>query len=86
VPEGEWRCPWPRQADDAQIDEQVAVVRVVARADGSVESTALIDDPGYGFGAAAMACALGRRFIPARDRDGRPVRAKSPPIRVRFTR
>jgi protein TonB len=82
----EWRCAWPREADAEQIDEQTAVIRVVVRPDGSVESAQVVQDPGLGFGAAAMRCALGTRFVPAEDRAGRRVRAKSPPIRVRFTR
>jgi protein TonB len=82
----EWRCAWPREADAEQIDEQTAVIRVVVRPDGSVESAQVVQDPGFGFGAAAVRCALGTRFVPAEDRQGRRVRAKSPPIRVRFTR
>jgi len=83
---GEWRCAWPREADAEQIDEQAVVIRVVVRADGSVESASVVSDPGHGFGQAAMACATRTRFVPARDRSGRPVRTTSPPIRVRFTR
>jgi protein TonB len=82
----EWRCPWPREADAEAIDEQVVVIRVVVRPDGTAESPEVLEDPGYGFGPAAAACALKTRFEPALDRQGRPIRAPSPPIRVRFTR
>jgi protein TonB len=81
-----WSCPWPREADDAHIDEQTVVIRVVVAADGTVESASVVSDPGHGFGPAAASCAVRTRFIPARDRDGRPIRATSPPLRVRFIR
>jgi protein TonB len=81
-----WNCPWPKEADAEDIAEQTAVLRVWVRADGTVESVQTLSDPGHGFGAAALTCAEHTRFNPARDRSGRPVRAQSPPIRVRFTR
>jgi periplasmic protein TonB len=83
---GEWHCAWPREADGEQIDDQAVMIRVVVGADGSTESATLESDPGHGFGRAAIACAMSTQFSPAQDRDGRPVRAASPPIRVRFTR
>lgn len=82
----EWHCAWPSEADAEQIDEHTAVIRVAVRPDGSVESASITQDPGFGFGAAAVRCALRTRFVPAKDRQGRPVRAQSSPIRVRFTR
>ena len=84
--EEDWRCPWPREADAEQIDEQVAVVKVVVRSDGTVESAMIVADPGHGFGQAALICAKQTKFTPAHDRQGRPIFSKSPPIRVRFTR
>lgn len=86
VGEAEWRCPWPAEADAAQIDEQAVILRVSVRADGTARTARLVADPGHGFGRAAVACALATRFAPARDRRGQPIDAESPPIRVRFTR
>lgn len=86
LPQSEWRCPWPGAALAEEIYEQSVLLRVVVRADGSVESVRIIEDPGYGFGPAALACAERTRFSPARDSQGRSIRATSPPIRVRFTR
>lgn len=82
----EWQCDWPAAAVAEDIYEQFVVLRVVARADGNVERVTIVEDPGHGFGAAAMGCARRTRFTPARDALGAPVRATSPPIRVRFTR
>ncbi|MFI5308934.1 MAG: TonB family protein [Polyangiales bacterium] len=84
--EQDWQCPWPREAEGEPIDEQVVILRVVVRPDGSAESAALVHGPGHGFGEAALACALRTRFTPGHGRDGEPVTQQSPPIRVRFTR
>jgi protein TonB len=81
----DWTCPWPREADDTQIDEQEAVIRVVVGPEGRGESASVVQDPGFGFGAQAARCAMDADFFPAHDRSGRPVRAASS-IRVRFTR
>jgi protein TonB len=68
------------------IYEQSVLLQVVVRADGSVESVRVLQDPGDGFGRTAIACAKTTRFTPALDAEGRPIRATSPPIRVRFKR
>jgi protein TonB len=81
-----WSCPWPREADAERIDEQTVVIRVIVDADGNAESATVLSDPGHGFGRAAMRCAMQTRFTPARDPDGKPIRAQSPPIRITFTR
>lgn len=82
----EWDCPWPAEADALGIDEQTVVLRVTVAADGQLETASLLKDPGHGFGAAALACARRSRFLPALDGQGKAVRARSGPIRVRFTR
>jgi protein TonB len=81
-----WSCPWPGEADAERIDEQTVVIRVVVDAAGNAESATVLSDPGHGFGTAAVSCAMQTRFTPARDPKGTPIRARSPPIRVRFTR
>jgi periplasmic protein TonB len=81
-----WSCAWPAEADTQRIDEQTVVIQVVVDAEGNTESAEVVADPGHGFGQAATTCAMNTRFTPARDRAGQPVRARSPLIRVRFTR
>jgi protein TonB len=81
-----WACPWPAEADAAQVDEQTVVIRVIVRADGHAERVELVADPGLGFGSAARNCALGTRFQPARNGAGAPITGTSPPIRVHFFR
>ena len=82
----EWRCEWPSSAMNEDIYEQYVVLRVVVTASGKVENAKVLTDPGYGFGDAAVVCALRTRFSPALDANGQPIRATSPAIRVRFTR
>jgi protein TonB len=81
-----WSCPWPSEAEAIPIDEETVVIRVVVRPDGSTESVTIVSEPGHGFGDAAATCAMRTRFTPARAAGGQPLRAWSPPIRVRFTR
>ncbi len=81
-----WRCEWPLSAVAEDIYEQFVVLRVVVAANGKVENAKVLTDPGYGFGDAAVGCALRTRFSPALDANGNPIRATSPAIRVRFTR
>jgi len=82
----QWHCPWPQEADAAEIDQQAVVIRVAVKPDGIAARVDLLTDPGHGFGAAARNCALRTRFEPAKDKDGNRIAAVSPPIRVRFTR
>jgi hypothetical protein len=87
IPETEWNdCTWPADADTLGIDRQVVSMTAVARADGSVESAAIVGDTGHGFGAALLACARRHGLVPALDRGGHPVRARSGLIRFTFTR
>jgi protein TonB len=81
-----WNCPWPAEADAEQVNEQTVVLQASVRADGRADNVAILNDPGFGFGAAARLCALRTRFEPARDGTGQPIVAKSPPIRVHFFR
>ena len=83
---GQWSCAWPDEAISLPLDEMTATIRVTVRADGTVESSEVVQDPGDGFAAAALRCARATRFTPATDPEGRPIRAASPPIRVHFYR
>jgi protein TonB len=86
VPRGDWKCTWPSQADDEQIDTQSVVIRVRVDTTGAPLAAEVVDDPGSGFGAAASACALRRQYGPAHDRDGECMAAVSPPIEITFKR
>jgi protein TonB len=81
-----WDCPFPAQADTEQVDRATAVVSVTIGANGRAIRAQILSDPGYGFGRAAQRCAMAKRYKPARNADGRPITATTPPIRVRFSR
>ena len=81
-----WSCPFPPQANVEQIDKASATVSVTVGPDGSPRGARIVSDPGYGFGAMAKRCAMGRRYQPALDFDGNPITATTPPIRVFFRR
>lgn len=81
----EWRCPFPIEADSADIDRAVVMLRVEVARDGSVIRTAALDDPGHGFGRQAQRCALRKRWAPGLDRSGKPAPATAV-VRVRFER
>jgi protein TonB len=80
-----WSCPFPPEADEEQIDHAVVVVQVTVDADGRASSASVVREPGHGFGRAARACALARRYQPAFDRSGSPVVASSV-VNVRWNR
>jgi protein TonB len=81
-----WQCAFPPEADTDQIDYQVVPILVTVGPDGAAVSVKVISDPGHGFGRAARECALRQRYVPALDRQGRPITATTPPINVKFTR
>jgi protein TonB len=81
--ESSWHCPFPPEAD--AIDEAIVELRVFVGANGEAQDAVVITDPGHGFGAAALRCAIGKRWKPALDRHGNPVPATAI-VRVRFTR
>jgi protein TonB len=81
-----WNCPFPPEADSDGRDSAVATIVVTVRPDGTPQAVSVIADPGSGFGRAARACALGRRYQAGLDKDGNPTTATTPPIRVRFSR
>jgi protein TonB len=80
-----WNCPFPPEADAEQIDRAIVGVQVTVSPDGGALSVSVVSEPGHGFGRAARACALARRYQPAADRSGAPVTSTSL-INVRFNR
>ena len=84
--ESAWSCPWPSEAEGAEIHLEIVVLRVFVRRNGTADAVKIVSDPGSGFGPAARACALRTHFRPALDDGGAAMAAWSPPIRVRFVR
>lgn len=81
----EWRCPFPSEADTAQIDEAYVTLRIDVRADGSADSVRVVADPGNGFGREARRCATSMRYTTELDRQGSPTPATIT-TRVHFQR
>lgn len=82
---GEWRCPFPPEADADQVDEASAIIEVIVGADGKATRASILQDPGHGFGREARGCAMREAYVPALDRDGKSV-ASSKKFRVKFER
>ncbi len=80
-----WSCPFPQQADVEGINHATSLLSVTVDASGRASSVSILRDPGHGFGAAARACALRRRYNAALDRSGAPV-ATTLVLNVRFDR
>ena len=80
-----WNCGFPHEADEAQIDHAVVALRISVDQLGAAEAVAVVSDPGNGFGREARACAMVKRYEPALNQDGQPVRGTAL-INVRFDR
>ena len=83
---GDAECAFPRAADPAKIDAAVVAIRVLVKADGSPQMAQTLEEPGFGFGAAAIRCAMARTYEPATDDNGNAIDGWTPPIRIVFRR
>ena len=81
-----WRCAWPRNSVADRLREQKVYIRAIVGRDGSPSRVDIVNDPTNGFGAAAVACAMRQRYLPARDKDGAPVDGPTNPFAVVFVR
>ena len=79
-------CPFPVEADLARIDHAVVTLQVTVKADGHAGAITVLDDPGHGFGRAAIYCVKQLLFSAARNKQGTFIEAAAPPTRIRFTR
>ncbi len=82
---GEWRCPFPPEADSDSVDEASAIIEVIVGATGKAQTANILQDPGHGFGREARSCAMRESYVPALDKSGNPV-ASSKKFRVKFER
>jgi protein TonB len=79
-------CPFPPQADMAQVDRAVVDVTVTVDPSGRPTGASVAGDPGYGFGSQAKRCALAMRYEPALNPAGDPIAGTTPTLRFRFNR
>ncbi len=80
-------CPFPVEAERAQISSARVILVVSVDASGRARSATVQSEApsGFGFANRARQCALARRFEPARAADGEPVAGTTPPLNIRFT-
>jgi protein TonB len=76
-------CGWPPRGED--LDEARVEIAITVAADGTLSGAEVSEDPGHGFGEAALDCARRFRWIPAHDRAGRAISGQRR-IYVRFRR
>jgi len=81
----EWKCPFPRSADEAGVDGAFVTLEVAVDPRGRVTHVKILDDPGYGFAREAELCAYEKRWAPGLDRRGQP-KQETALVRVRFIR
>ena len=79
------QCPFPAEADTAQIDDAFVTLQIDIRPDGRPSDVRVLSDPGNGFGREARKCALPKVYVAARDHDGAPI-AGTTKVRVHFSR
>jgi protein TonB len=82
---GEWKCPFPPEADADEIDEAAVTLRVEVDPSGAAKRAAVMADPGHGFGREAQRCAMSKRWNVALDHEGNPIEG-TVTVRVRFDR
>jgi protein TonB len=80
-----WHCPFPPEADEAQVDSAVVRLRVDLDASGKAKHATVLTDPGFGFGREAARCALSSEWTVALDHSGAPTCAIAV-VDVRFER
>jgi periplasmic protein TonB len=80
-----WNCPFPDDADREGVDRALVTLRLRVDGAGVLRSARVLEDPGFGFGAAAQRCARLQRFEPARAADGTATQGEVT-VRVRFSR
>lgn len=79
------KCPFPAASDKANIDQATVNLKVAVDAKGRVTSVSVVNDPGYGFGSAAKACAAKATWDAALDGNGNEVAGEAV-LRMLFTR
>jgi len=83
---GEWSCPFPPEADTAQVDEAYVTLQVDVKPDGTPGSVRVLSDPGSGFGREARRCAMNKHYATALDHDGTAIPGTTKAFRVHFSR
>jgi hypothetical protein len=80
-----WYCASPAGSTSEVIHE--VRIAVTVRPDGTPASVEVLSDAGAGrFARAATRCAMRKRYLPARDANGRPIEGRTLPFTVHYAR
>jgi hypothetical protein len=82
----DWACAWPAGAEDSDLRDARATIRVSVGSDGAPSQVEVLSAPQGGFGEAARRCAAREIYRPALDRTGKPMAAETHLFNVHFLR
>ena len=82
----DWACAWPDEAQDSDLREVRATIRVSVGTDGVPSRVEILSAPPGGFGEAARRCAERELYRPGLDRNGKPIAVETHLFNVRFIR
>jgi protein TonB len=82
----EWACGWPEDAQDTDIRDARASIRVRVDRDGEAQMVEIISSPSPSFAEAARRCALAETYRTALDDAGHGIAGITPPFVVHFIR
>jgi periplasmic protein TonB len=82
----DWACAWPDEAQDSELRDARATIRVSVAADGTPGQIDVLAAPPGGFGEAARRCAEHEEFRSALDAAGKPIAAATHLFNVHFLR
>jgi len=81
----EWECPFPTNEEARKVTLTHVTIEIDVDDTGKLVDVKAVEDPGRGFGEAAIACARSQEYLPHLDDAGHPVRWKRS-LRIRYDR
>jgi protein TonB len=82
----DWSCAWPDEAQDSDLRDVRATIRVSVDSGGAPSLVEIVSAPPGGFGEAARRCAERELYRPALDPAGKPIAAPTHLFNVHFLR
>jgi outer membrane biosynthesis protein TonB len=82
----DWACAWPDQAQDSDLRDARATIRVSVGEDGAPAKVEVLSAPPGGFADAARRCAEREQYHAAFDSLGRPIAGTTNLFNVHFLR
>jgi hypothetical protein len=82
----DWACAWPDEAQDSDLRDARATIRVSVGVDGAPAKVEVLSAPPGGFAEAVRRCAEGAEYSTALDSNGRPIAGATNLFNVHFLR